>query len=211
MSTVLDNLRWRYATKMFDASKKLSDQQLDDLTEALRLSASSFGLQPYTFFVITDPALRSNIRAHAWGQTQVTDASHLIVLCARTTMDEAYIEKYVASVAAQRGVTPADLKGFRDMMAGAILPRAAEDILHWNKCQTFIALGFLLSAAAQMKIDACPMEGFDNAKVDAELGLAELGLTSCALCPVGFRAEADASANYPKARFSKEELFVLKN
>jgi nitroreductase len=211
MSAYIDNLRWRYATKIFDPSKKLTDTQLQELVEATRLTASSYGLQPYVFFVISDPMLRSKLRAHAFGQAQVTDASHLIVLCARTTIDEALIDRYIADIAKTRGVPAETLKGFRDMMMNTAQNRPAEAMLNWNKCQTYIALGFLLSAAAQMHVDSCPMEGFDNAKVDEELGLAAMGLTSCAFCPVGFRSPDDASAQYPKVRFPVEELFVFKN
>ncbi len=206
----LESLQWRYATKKFDPTKKLSDAQLEELMEAARLSASSYGLQPYKFVVVTDPAVRAKIREHAWDQAQVTDASHLIVLCSYRTMDHSYIDKYIAEIAKTRGMKPEDLAGFRDMMRGSVAGKDAKDLADWMKRQSYIALGFLLSAAAHMRIDACPMEGFDPTHVDVDLGLVDMNLTSATLCPVGFRASDDAAAQYKKVRFAKDELFIRK-
>ena len=208
MSTYLDNLHWRYATKTFDPSKKVSQAQLDDLLEALRLSASSYGLQPYRCIVITDPVLRTKISEHAWNQPQITSASHLIAICARRTLDEAYVEAYVSEIARQRGASIESLKGFRDMMIGFVQGRTSEQLAEWMKRQAYIALGFLLSAAAQMRIDACPMEGFDAEHVDRDLDLLERNLTTVALCPVGFRAADDPLAAQKKVRLSKEQFFL---
>ncbi len=210
MPTFLENLQWRYAVKKFDAAKKLTSSQLDELLEALRLTASSYGLQPYRFVLVEDPAVRAKVREHAWGQTQITDASHLIALCAVKTLDEKYVDHYIDAISKVRGVPVENLKGFKDMMMGTINGKSSQELLDWSKKQTYIALGFLLSAAAHMHIDSCPMEGFDAAHVDADLGLAEEGLTVVALCPVGFRSEDDAAAAYKKVRFCKEELFLTK-
>lgn len=211
MSDYNENLQWRYATKKFDTTKKISKQQLDELLDSLQASASSYGLQPYVFFVITNPELRERMKAHAWNQSQVTDASHLIVVCARKTIDEAYVDSYISLIASTRGISVESLKGYRDMMVGSIHGRTKEELAHWMKCQSYIALGFLLSAAAQAKIDACPMEGFDPIQVGIDLELAEKNLTAVTFCALGFRAADDKTAAYKKVRFPKEDLFIFKD
>ncbi len=211
MSTYTDNLQWRYATKKFDPSKKLTPEQLDELLEIARLSASSYGLQPYKFLVITNPELRVKLREAAWGQSQVTDASHLIVLCARKTIDSAYVGHYIDLIAKTRGIPAENLKTFHDMMAASIEHQTPADLEAWDKKQTYIALGFLLSGAAQMQIDGCPMEGFDAAKFDEILELGKQGLTATALCTLGFRAADDNAAKDKKVRFPKEELFEFRS
>ncbi|HRH93328.1 MAG TPA: NAD(P)H-dependent oxidoreductase [Candidatus Peribacteria bacterium] len=208
MPTFTDSLRWRYATKKFDTAKKLTDAQLDELLEAANLSASSYGLQPYRLVVVKDPAIRAKIREHAWGQAQVTDASHLIVICPMRSIDEAYVAKYIDNITKTRGMPAGNLKGFHDMMVGSIKAQTPEKMAAWLKCQAYIAVGFLLSAAASAGIDACPMEGFDPAHVDVDLGLLDKNLTSAVMVPVGFRAADDESASYKKVRLPKDE-FVL--
>lgn len=208
MATVIDALNWRYATKKFDPSRTLTDAQLEELLGATRLSASSYGLQPYKIVIVTDPAVRAKIREHAWGQTQITDASHLLAFCAMRTIDEAYVDRYIALISAERGVSVESLKGFRDMMVGTVKGRTPEELAQWMKHQAYIAVGFALSAAAHMGIDACPMEGFDPTHVDVDLGLLDLNLTSAVLMPVGFRAADDGSAAYAKVRLPKDELFI---
>ncbi len=211
MSTYLDNLQWRYATKKFDSSKKLSREQLDELLSALRLSASSYGLQPYKFIVITDPDTRAKLREAAWDQSQITDASHLVVFAARKALDMAYVDHYLTMIAKERGMEIDQLKGFKDMLASPIQHMTPEDMEAWNKKQAYIALGFLLSAAAQMHVDACPMEGFDAARFDEILDLPKDGLTTAVICPLGFRAADDSAAQYKKVRFPKEELFDFRS
>jgi nitroreductase len=210
MSTHNENLRWRYATKKFDASKKLSDEQLKTLMEATQLSASSFGLQPYRIVMVENPATRAKIREHAWGQAQVTDASHLFVFCPLRSIDEAYVTQYINLIAKTRGIPAENLKGFHDMMMGTVHARNPEQLAAWLKCQAYIAVGFMLSAAAENHIDACPMEGFDPAHVDIDLDLAKDNLTSAVIVAVGFRSHDDESASYKKVRFPAEELFIQK-
>ena len=211
MSPYNDHLQWRYATKKFDATKKLTQEQLDELLASARLTASSYGLQPYKFVVITNPAIREKIKEHAWGQTQVTDASHLIAICSYKSIDVSYVDHFIDSISAERGIPVEGMKTYRDMMAGTIQTRTPEQLAQWMKCQSYIALGFLLSAAAQMEIDSCPMEGFDPTQVDIDLDLASQNLTCATLLPVGFRAADDETAKYKKVRFPNEELFIFKN
>ena len=208
MQNIIDALKWRYATKKFDATKKLSQEQFDTVLESLHLSASSYGLQPWKFIVVTNPEIRAKIKAAAWNQTQITDASHLIVLAVQTTVDAAYVDRFVASVSKTRNVPVDALKGYADMMKGSIAGRTPESVVDWSSRQVYIALGTALTAAAVSGIDACPMEGFDPKQVDDILGLAKMGLQSRVLMPVGFSAADDDMAKAPKVRFSKEEVVI---
>lgn len=208
MSNFNEALHWRYATKKFDTAKKLTQAQLDDVLEAARLSASSYGLQPYKLLVITDPALRAQLRAAAWDQAQVTDASHLIIFAAHTTVDDAYVDAFVANIAKTRGLPAESLAPYREMMVGSMHRMTPDQQKTWSQKQAYIGVGTLLAACAHATIDACPMEGFDPAKVDEILGLPALGLTSTVFCPVGFRAADDATAAYAKVRKPKEEFII---
>ncbi len=154
--------------------------------------------------VITDPAVREQLKAAAWNQTQVTDASHLLVLCAKKTLNEEHITHYIESIAATRGITTEALHGFKNMMMGSISRQTHEQIAAWNQKQVYIALGVLLSACAIKQIDSCPMEGFDAQKFDEILDLAKDDLTATVVCPIGYRASTDAPQT--KVRFSQEEL-----
>lgn len=206
---VIKALNWRYATKAFDAKKKLSDKDVETLVEALRLSPSSFGLQPWKFIVVTNPDVRAKIRAAAWNQPQVTEASHLVVFTVEKNVDDAFVDKYVADVAQTRGVSVVALKEYGDMMKGAIKARgSAEAVKNWSARQVYIALGTLLTSAAVLGIDACPMEGFDNKKVDEILGLNALGVESLAFAAIGYRANEDEVKKYKKVRFPKSEVVV---
>jgi len=209
MAEIIKALNWRYATKKFDTAKKVSDNDINELLEAARLAPSSYGLQPWTFVVVTNPELRKKLREHAWNQPQITDASHLIVLATRTDVDEDYVKRYVEEIAKERKVAVDSLKAYQDMMTGDVKTRSKNAIVDWSKHQTYIALGFLLFAAAQKRIDTCPMEGFDPAKFDEILGLKEKHLASTVLCTIGYRADDPAAANV-KVRFSKSDVVIEK-
>jgi nitroreductase len=208
MNNIINALNWRYATKSFDPSKKLSDEQLDTILESMRLSASSYGLQPWKFIVVSNPETRTALRAAAWDQTQVTDASVFIVLTVRTDVDAAYVDAYMKSIADARGMDVSALAGFADMIKGTISRRTAEQVIDWSSRQVYIALGTALTTAAQLEVDACPMEGFDESKFDEILGLKEKGLTSRVCLALGFRSAEDTSASYKKVRFAKNEVIV---
>lgn len=204
------DLNWRYATKKFDSSKKIPEQELTDLLEALRLSPSSCGLQPWKFVIIHDPVLRRKLRPHAHHQVQVTDADTLIVFCNLKTMDEDYVKRYVERMAKVRGVTKESLSGYKQMMIALIKGKGPEAISHWMKNQVYIALGFFLNECAHRKIDACPMEGFDPKKFDEILELPQAGLESVVLCTIGYRAVDDPYALVKKVRFEKDEVLINK-
>jgi nitroreductase len=212
MSTIspksyLENLNWRYATKQYDTSKKLSPEQIETLLEVLRLSPSSTGAQPWKFIVVENPEIRQQLRAAAWGQPQVTDASHFIIFAVKKGLPQSHIDRVVEVTAQQRGQKVEDLQGYKEMLMGSIGSRnTPEALIAWNKEQAHIALGFLLSAAAQLHIDASPMGGFDPAKFDEILELDKEGLTTAVICGLGFRSPDDKYAQAAKARLPKEEV-----
>jgi|SRR3989344_524318 len=206
MSEILKALNWRYATKSFDQTKKVSENDLNEILEAIRLAPSSFGLQPWKFIVVENPELRKKIREVAFNQPKVTEASHLIVLCSKTDVSEEYIKEYVRDIAKTRNISIDSLKGFEDMMINFRKSHNNESIKDWAKKQTYIALGILLQTAALKGIDAGPMEGFSPEGVDEILSLHKEGFTTAVLCALGYRSNEDKSASYAKVRHSKEKV-----
>lgn len=206
-SSVIEKLLWRYSVKLFDSDRKLSENQLENVLESMRLSASSFGLQPWKFLVITNPALRTELQKHAWNQVQVTTCSHLIVLCAKKEMNLEDVRVYIEDVAKTRGVSLDSLVGYRKMMEGFVSSQTKEQQSAWIKNQIYIVLGSLLTFCAMEGIDACPMEGFSPKDFDQILGLDKKGLTTTVLCPIGYRSPQDPYAKAAKVRFPKGELF----
>lgn len=209
-SPIIDALQWRYATKKFDPSKKISEIDLHELLEAARLAPSSYGLQPWGFVVVTDPALRKQLREHAWNQAQVEDASHLIVLCARTDVNEAFVKQYIETIVKTRNVPRESLKGGEDMILGFVKGETPESLVAWAQKQVYLALGILLESAALKRIDACPMEGFDPAKFDEVLGLKKHNMTATVLCTLGYRAADDHAAKHMKVRFAAGDVIIKK-
>ncbi|MEO7215042.1 NAD(P)H-dependent oxidoreductase [Mucilaginibacter sp.] len=206
--SIVDKLKWRYATKKFDTNKKLSAPQLDQLLDAIQLSPSSHGLQHYKVLVIENPGVRAKLREAAYGQPQITDASQLIVFAAETNMDEVYGKNFISLIAETRSVARETLGGLEGMVLGAIASRTPEQRVLWAQKQAYIALGVLVAAAAALGIDAGPMEGFDPAKFDEILGLKEKGLTATVIAAVGFRADDDHFSKLVKVRRPKNELFI---
>lgn len=206
---LLQRLAWRYAVKQFDPQRKIDDASWGALEEALRLSPSSGGLQPWKFVVVTDPAVREKLVPAAFGQTQVRDASHLVVFTAKTNFGEADVDAHLRHAAAVKQVSLEKLAGLRAMLLGGIVaakdPAAREA---WAARQTYLALGVLVAAAAVLGIDATPMEGFQPAQFDAILGLKEKGLTTTVICALGFRSENDLYATAPKVRFDRSEVVL---
>lgn len=206
MSTYIDDLNWRYATKKFDNTKDISAEDLDTLIEAIQLTASSYGLQPYEVIVVKEASLREELKAASWNQTQITDASEIIVLANKTHISSSYVDSYLQDIAQTRDLNIEDLQGLKGMLESTILKLKPEDQSIWAAKQAYIALGNLLSAAAHLKIDACPMEGFDAAKYDELLKLKEKGLTTAVIATVGYRSEDDQMQFAAKVRKSKKDL-----
>ena len=207
MSDIVDSLRWRYACKKFDADKKITEENINHLLEALRLTPSSYGLQPWKFILVENQELREQLVPASWNQKQVSEASHLIVFAAPKTIDADHIDEYVESIAKTRNQNVEDLAGLRKMMLN-IAFWEPEAQYQWAKNQSYIALGTLMTVCADMRIDACPMEGFKPAEYDKILGLDKMNLTSLVVCPVGYRSEDDKYHKLAKVRHPIDDLVI---
>ncbi|MFZ2206890.1 MAG: NAD(P)H-dependent oxidoreductase [Microgenomates group bacterium] len=205
---VISALNWRYATKKFDVTKKISDADFDALVESVRLSPSSLGLQPWKMLIVKDVKLREKLKVAAHGQPQVLDSSHFIVFAARKNLNEKYINSYLSNVAKIRKQTDETLGGYKQMLFGSVSKKNAQQILEWNTRQTYIALGVLLESAALFKIDACPMEGFNPEQFDQILNLTETDYSSVVIAAVGYRSVEDKYASTPKVRFAKKDIVI---
>ncbi|MBX9720210.1 MAG: nitroreductase family protein [Candidatus Obscuribacterales bacterium] len=203
---LLNSLKWRYAVKKFDSKKKLSAETWSTIEQALLLSASSFGLQPWKFVVVTTQSIKDQLPEYSWNQQQPADCSHLVVICRKDNIDEAYIDSYLEKIASTRGTTVDSLKAYGGMMKGFL--NNPVDKVEWMTKQCYIALGKLLTTAAILGVDACPMEGFDSKAYDRILGLEEKGCRSLVICPLGYRAEDDHYAELPKVRFDASDLVI---
>ena len=207
MNNFIENQNWRYATKKFDATKKVSTEDLETLKKAIQLSSSSYGLQLYKVFIIENPAIRAQLQPVSWGQSQIIEASHLFVFANVVDVQENHIDNYVQNIANTRGLALEDLKGYSDFMKSKIVSLPVEQKAVWTSKQTYLALGNLLNAAAELKIDVTPMEGFEPEKYNEILGLNKLGLNASLVATVGYRHEEDATQHYAKVRKPIEELF----
>jgi nitroreductase len=181
---------------------------LNTLKEAIRLSSSSYGLQPYQIIIVENPELRARIQPASWGQSQVVDASHLIVFANETAVSEEKIEHYLDLICQKRNLPPGSMKGYGDYMKSVLLKLSPEEFKIWTSKQTYLALGNLLNAAAELKIDTTPMEGFVPEQLNEILGLDKLGLNASLLATIGYRHQEDSNQFNAKVRKSNEELFI---
>ncbi|MFA6502685.1 MAG: NAD(P)H-dependent oxidoreductase [Candidatus Paceibacterota bacterium] len=207
MQSIIQALTWREATKKFNTEKKLTEEQLDTLLEAARLSPSSFGLQPWNLIVVSDPEVRTKLREVSWNQPQITEASRLFVFAAQMPTPE-LVDAFVANISATRGTPLESLAGLSQMIKGSLEGKSETERLEWAKKQAYLALGVTLTSAAVLGIDACPMEGFDPAKYDEILGLTERGLHTTVIMAVGFRIAAEAAIASQKVRVPRENLVI---
>ncbi|KAK3604170.1 hypothetical protein CHS0354_001977 [Potamilus streckersoni] len=208
MGDLIKSLQWRYATKKFDPSKKLSETQLNELMQATALSASSFGLQPYHILVITNPETRQKLRPVSWGQAQITDASHLFVFCNMVKPTEKTADVFIDNVSKTRGVPKETLADYAGMIKGFIKNMDDNSLKGWTARQAYLAAGNLMLAAAHAEIDTCPMEGFSAADYNQILGLDDKGLNAAVLVAVGFRAADDPYIKSVKVRKPLTDLFT---
>ncbi|MBP2200119.1 NAD(P)H-dependent oxidoreductase [Pantoea cypripedii] len=207
MTTLNDKLAWRYATKKFDASKVVPDDKLERIIEAVRLTATSSGLQPFELMVITNAEIREKIRAVAWDQAQITDCSHLMVFAAWDDITPERVNMMFDLTNEVRGFRNEGWENYRQMLLGIVAERGTEGNYQSAARQAYIALGSAMIAAAFEEVDATPMEGFDPAAVDEILGLKEKGLRSVIILPLGYRAEeGDWLVNLKKVRRSRENF-----
>ncbi|SDG72096.1 MULTISPECIES: NAD(P)H-dependent oxidoreductase [unclassified Duganella] len=212
MTDVIQHLNWRYATKSFDASKKLDDEKLNRILEAIRLAPTSSGLQPFEVFVVKNPELRAKIREVAWNQSQVTDASHLLVFAAWDNITPERIDSMFDYTNEVRGFKNEGWEAYRKQLQGIVAARG--DVANFDAAarQAYIGLGVALVAAAAEGVDSTPMEGFDPAAVDQILSLQERKLRSVVILPLGYRKpDSDWLVNLKKVRRPREQFITELN
>lgn len=207
-SDLLASLNFRYATKVFDSSRRISPDAWSALETSLTLTPSSFGLQPWKFIVVESPEIREKLKAVSWGQSQVTDASHLVVLTARTDLTQQDIDKWIACLSQIQNTPLENLAGYAGMIASFSNNMSRTEKQAWNTRQVYIALGQLMTAAAVMEIDTCPLEGISPGDYDEILGLKNSGYATAVACALGYRSADDKYAEAKKARFPSAELIA---
>jgi nitroreductase len=204
---LIASLQWRYATKVFDATKKIPAETWRTLEQALVLTPTSYGLQPYHFLVVQNQATRAALLPHSWGQKQVVDCSQFVVFTARTEMKEADVDKLIQRTKELRKPLDGAFNPYRDMMLSDVVNGPRGKIAHeWAARQAYIALGNLMTCAAILGVDACPMEGLVPAEYDKVLKLAGSGYATVVACALGYRAASDKYAALPKVRFEAKDL-----
>ncbi len=207
MSQIVSLHCWNGAKK-YDTSKVVSDNDINTIKEAINLAATSYGLQLFSVLDIKDKAVREKLKEVSWGQTQITDASHLFVLCNFTKYDEIQVEDYLKLKASLNNIETSALSGYGDFMKGTISKQTAEAYKEWTAKQVYIALGNGLSACADLKIDSTPIEGFDANAYNEVLDLDSKGLNACVVLSIGYRSDEDESQHAVKTRKSIEDLFI---
>ncbi len=205
--TLLEALQWRYATKLFDPERIIPAQHWSTLEQALVLTPSSYGLQPWKFLVVQDPALRQELRPHSWNQSQITDCSHLVVLLSQRSIEAADADRLIEATAAARAVEASSLDGYRKMIQIDLIDGPRRQIIErWSSNQVYIALGNLMSAAALLSIDTCAIEGFSPPDYDRILQLETGDYRACVVCALGYRSADDNYASLAKVRYPASEL-----
>jgi nitroreductase len=207
MNKIIEDLNWRYATKKYDTTKKISTEDFNTIKESLRLSPSSYGLQPLKYIIIENKELREELKSHSFNQSQITDASHMIVFCSLIDIKENHIDQYIENIAKTRSQEVEKIVGFGDYMKKEIFQMDKSILANWNSKQAYIALGQVLHTCANLRIDATPMEGFKADKYDEILGLKEQNLKSILVCAFGYRSIDDVNSSLLKVRKSHNDLF----
>jgi nitroreductase len=204
---LLEALNWRYATKIFDATRKIPSDVWKTLEQSLVLTPTSYGLQPYQFLVVQHAAKRAELLPHSWGQKQVVDCSHFVVFTARKEMTEADVDKLIKRTTDLRKLPADSLNAYRGMMMGDVVKGPRGKAAHeWAARQTYIALGNLMTCAAVLGVDACPMEGLVPSEYDKVLNLDGTGYATVVACALGYRAAGDKNASLAKVRYATTEL-----
>ena len=206
--SIVKSMEWRYATKKYDTSRQLTDDQFNDLLSAVQLAPSSYGLQPYRFITVQDPAKLEEISRAAFGQPQITTAAKILAIAVETNINSQTVENYINKAAIARGTARINLEAREQFVNSRLDLLSPEQKIEWAEKQAFLAIGVLVSAAAEAGIDASPMEGFDHTQVDKILGLEAQQLKTTLLFALGYRSPDDEFAIIPKVRKTKDELFT---
>jgi nitroreductase len=205
---ILESLNWRYATKKFDKNREIPKDDLEKLLEAIRLSASSYGLQPYRVLVVKDDGLREKLRTASFGQAQVTDCSHYLIFCIERWVDASYIGSYLDKVADLRALERTQLTSYEGHMVEVLERKGTDERRMWKEKQAYIALGNAMTVGAFMGIDTCAMEGFDSQAYDEILDLNSLGIQSCVALALGYRHPEDGTQKLSKIRRAEDKFFI---
>jgi nitroreductase len=204
---LLENLKWRYATKQFDPAKTIAPEIWTALEDALVLTPSSYGLQPWKFLIITSSELKEQLKPHSWNQSQVTDCSHYVVFAIKKNLTAEDVDRFMARTVELRGGTVEAMAGYRNLIVSDLVDGARSfNINQWSTRQTYIALGNFMTCAALLGVDTCPMEGIEPVNYDRLLGLSAKGFSTVVACAAGYRSEADKYASLAKVRFPKSEI-----
>lgn len=208
---LLEQMQWRYATKQFNSDKAIPNDVWTALEDILVLSPSSYGLQPWKFIVVTDPKIKEQLKPISWGQSQITDCSHLVVFTIKKNLSAADIDRFIESTATTRNAPLESLAGYRGMIVSDLVegPRSL-DINQWAARQAYIALGNFMTSAAVLGVDTCPLEGIEPANYDKVLGLNTQEFMTVVACAAGYRAEGDKYATLEKVRYPKSVVIETK-
>jgi nitroreductase len=210
-SVLYSQLKWRYACKKFDPNKKIREADFNLLLESLRLSASSYGLQPWKFLVIQDPGLRRRLYEASYNQTPVFEASHLIVIAYKENLDIEHIERHILQTSKVRELNPTNLEKFKSVIVQDLIEGSRSKIIQcWAQRQCYLALGSLLTTAAMMQIDSLPMEGIKPEEYDKILELEGTGYKTLVAVPCGYRSSDDQYQHAKKVRFDQKDVIIYK-
>jgi len=209
MTDTIKHLEWRYAVKKFDTDRNLPEEKLEKLKQGFNLTATSYGLQPITLLVLQNKTLQKELVPHSFGQPQVGQASHVLVICIQDAIDKEYITSYFEQVKRVRGTSDTILNPFKDALVDDFSKKDIQEIRDWAKNQAYLALGNLLTICAVEKIDSCPMEGFESDGYDTLLNLKKKGLTSVLVLPVGYRADDDMFSEFKKVRKNLKDSVIV--
>jgi len=207
--SLVNTLNWRYAVKKFNSEKSISEEQVTDLLKGMNLAPSSFGIQPYEFIVVSDKKIKQELLEHSYNQSQVVDASHLIVIAARKDISQEYVDDFITWTAETRTIPTENLDGYKKTIMGFVEGKDSQEILQWTQKQCYTVLGVLMSLCADMHIDSCPMEGFNPEKYNEILGLNKKNLHTTLIIPIGYRAGDDEYADFKKIRHHLDEITTL--
>lgn len=209
MTEIIDALKWRYACKLFDTTKKVSKSDIDEIIEVFRLAPSAFWVQPWKLLVIENQDIKDSLVQHSWNQPQINTCSHLLVLCRIINLDNNYVDKHIENLSIIRETPKENLEAYEDRVKWYLNTLNEDWKKYFTTNQVFIALWSLMPVLAMKKIDSCAMTWIDNAKYDEVLKLWEKWLSTVAVLPIWYRSKDDKYANAKKVRFSREEMVEI--